>query len=303
MSPKATIATASALLVVGVGAFISLRPRAADRQAAGSRTPQHITLEKDGDRSASFSPDSATVLPTRSRDRFAFVNADLIAKYGESRTNLSKHVGQELVGLLEDSAEMLDWVTSKDLGATFGGDGSVTTQVLGELGDKLKLNESQEKKLAEMQSELIRRETAKVRTTVDQIRQKPEAVMELLLASDAVQRGQMPAADYEALQDSLALDIQGLPEILGEENHPSDALKDEAFVQQLKGLLEADQSAVLEAALQEKVQAQEGAAGKTHLPAMALEDAETKIGATRKIMGGALQIMKSLPQLSGQGPK
>jgi hypothetical protein len=198
MNRSTLIASGIAVLLAGALAYTLIR-QGDMKTDTGAKAMGGGTVSAETARpSANSDPNQKAA---RERQRREAEASDLVAKYGESRTNLSKHVTGNVVSLLDDAIQMGEMATTNRLGGPFGGRGA-WRMGLGRVSNELNLTEEQQQKAGELYSEFQKRELAKSKEAVERLRKDPETLMKLMLASDAFARGEISEADYKAAQNA-----------------------------------------------------------------------------------------------------
>jgi hypothetical protein len=252
----------------------------------------------------------------RSRIRQAPANADLVAKYGEARTNLSKHVSSNIVGIMDDAVKMGEMMTA-GLGGNFGGG---LGMALGRLNGELQLTPEQQEKASALIKAHQQRQTERSRAALERLKQDPTSLMKLMLASDASARGEMEDDEYKSVQADAGKGLMGVINPLDRKNMGGGSpLRDPDFVAGFKSILDPSQSEKLDATMtQRQTEAttdpttvpgvEEG--NIAGLPKMELEKLDSSIESARKIttgiksmmdgMGGLRDVMQPPPAPGGQ---
>lgn len=305
MTKKTAITAGVALLLAGAGAVAFINRNPEGEKQAGSDPGK-----SQGSSSGSLSPvgeDGAKA--SRRTTRESTTNQDLVEKYGEARTNLSKHVAGNVISLLEDAVEMGEMASSGAIGNAFGGPRGGVRMGLGRLGNELELTEEQQDKAAELYKEFQKRELERSKETIARLKKDPTALMKLMLASDSFSRGEITEDQYKELQTASGEDLKGVLNPLDEKNfRGGQPLKDDAFRSGFQSLLDPAQSEKLQASLDEQA-AKEAEPGTpadpgniTNLPAMELEKLDETIVSAKKFTGGLKQVMEGIGGLQDLGP-
>ncbi len=244
----------------------------------------------------------------RAKTRQAQANADLIAKYGESRTNLAKHVSSNVAGIMEDAVRMGEMMTSGQAGGFGGGLG----MALGRLNGDLQLSPEQREQASALYKEYQQRQTERSRAAVERLKQDPTALMQLMLASDSSARGEMTDEEYKRLQTAAGKDLMGVINPLDRKNMGGGSpLRDPDFVTGLKAILDPSQNEKLDATMTER-QAEAASDPTTvpgveegniaGLPKMELEKVDQSIESARKITTGIKSMMEGFGGLREMMP-
>jgi hypothetical protein len=236
----------------------------------------------------------------RSRTRQAPANADLVAKYGEARTNLSKHVSSNIVGIMDDAVKMGEMMTA-GLGGNFGGG---LGMALGRLNGELQLTPEQQEKASALLKAHQQRQTERSRAALERLKQDPTSLMKLMLASDASARGEMEDDEYKSVQAEAGKGLMGVINPLDRKNMGGGSpLRDSEFATSFKAILDPTQSEKLDATMtQRQTEAttdpttvpgvEEG--NIAGLPKMELEKLDSSIESARKITTGIKSMMDGM---------
>lgn len=305
MTKKAAITTGAALLLVGAGAVavIKLNDKNDPSATAGASVPARSAASG----AAPASDSSTAARASRAKERDATKDAELIAKYGESRTNLSKHVATNVIGLLEDAVEMGEMAASGKLGGMMrGGRGEGLRFGLGSLNGKLQLTEEQQTKATELYGEFQKRELEKSKATIEDLKKDPTTLSRLFLAADAYKRGDITEDEYKQLQTANGDQLKGVINPLDRKNFMGgQPLQDDTFSQSFQGLLTPEQTEIFnESAEDRKSQAEQtkNESDITNLPVMELEKLDETVASARKMTSGIKQMMEGMGGLQDLAP-
>jgi hypothetical protein len=312
MTRNATLAAGAVLLIAGVAAIAIIKnnpqpsasDRGADSQAARSKSAGFGTgAAKD-----------AAANTTRARTRDAVKNPELAAKYGESRTNFSKTISSNVVSLLEDAIAMGEMMNSGQMRGMMGGQGAIRMG-LGGLYRDLQLSEDQQQRAGEIYASYQQRQMERSKQAVESLKKDPTPLMQLMLASDAKARGEMDDEQYKQLQAESSKNLAGVINPLDERSmRGGSPLADPAFVDEFKGILDADQGGKLQASIEERGSRNDGQIEEgniANIPAMELEKLDSTISSVKKVTTGiksmmegfgGLQEMRPLLEQQGQTP-
>lgn len=283
MSQKAIVAGASLLLLAGVSAIAVPRMLDKDEKTTAASSASTGTAPFSG----SALP-SATASTGKQRSNEA--QARLAAKYGDARTKLSAHLHGEMIALLEDAVSVMETAHNLKLGEQFGDD---PAESLGEIGEKLHLTEEQKKTLGQLENDSFKRDGEEARSLISLLKKEPASLMEYLLASDAVKRGEMTPADFAELEKSLSLPEDELSMALGgdTDSMESDSLDDEVFVEAFLAILDEEQQRILQEGLAARTKEEKAEAEQEF---SSLEEIEKQLASGRKMIGGAKQLMEGI---------
>lgn len=232
-------------------------------------------------------------LAERSRARTAGLHQELIKRYGESRTNLSKYVANNLIGLMDDAVQMAELMQSGALGKEFGGGLAVA---LGGLENDLKLTDAQKDQTKALLAERDKRRMDTAKATINQLKQDPTALMKLMLASDAVSRGDMQHDEYKRLQAESAEALKEVANPLdGGKMAATSPMHDAEFLTKFKTILDPSQNEALQASIDRTSGAPEASVsapeGIANLPEMNLEKIDASVESARKITTGLKSML------------
>lgn len=305
MSKQTTLAACLALILALVAAVFIARGRsgesASDKLTAAAKGGSDQASAAEGIASTRKAPAKAE------RARGELRHSELVEKYGESRTNLSKHITGNIIDLLQDTVEMGEMATSGQLAGAFGGQDAGLRMGLGRVGNELNLTEEQRGKAKALYAEFQKRQIDQSKETIERLRKDPTAMMELMLASDAFARGQIDEAEFKKLQQDSGKDLNGVLNPLDQRNFRGGRpLNDEAFLSGFKAILNPEQVDRLEISVggqdasDSAAQANEGAI--TNLPSMELEKLDTTIESVKKVTTGIKGMMEGFGGLQDLGP-
>ena len=303
---KTHLAALGVLALAGVTAVVLFNQKTGDGKEADGPAGSTRSAASTSP-SAGGADDGSGKSGERSRTRQAPTNSDLVAKYGEARTNLSKHVSTNIVGIMDDAVQMGEMMLSGPAGA-FGGVG----MALGRLNGDLKLTPEQQTKASDLFRAYQQRQPERSRAAVDRLKQDSTSLMKLMLASDASSRGEMTDEEYKAVQEEAGKDLMGVINPLDRKNMGGGSpLRDPDFANDLKAILDPTQSEKLDEAMaqrQTEATADPNAVPGVEegniagLPKMELEKLDTSIESARKITSGIRTMMDGLGGLRDAMP-
>jgi RNA polymerase sigma factor (sigma-70 family) len=301
MTKKTAITAGAALLLVGAGAVAYMNRASdtpADRSAAATTTPG-----KSGTSAGSLAPVDEAARAPKAKPRDAAENPELVSKYGESRTNLSKHVAINVIGLFEDGVAMGEMATSGEFGNAFGGPRRAL-QSLGGLNGKLNLTDEQKDQAASIMVEYQKREIARSKENIERLKKDPTSLMKLMLASDSFSRGEITEEEYKQAQLASGDELKGVMNPLDRDNLRGQPLKDEQFVKDFGAVLDPAQSETFQRELteQQSREATGGGGGIANMPSMELEKLDSTITSAKKFTTGMKSMMEGMGGLQDLGP-
>ncbi|MCW1915298.1 sigma-70 family RNA polymerase sigma factor [Luteolibacter sp. GHJ8] len=303
MTKKTAITAGVVVLLAGAGTIALIN---GNKDENSSSAKGHTEVNTAPSSSASsFTPvESAAARGDRAKPRDPAANPDFIAKYGEARTNLSKHIATNLISLLEDAVSMGEMAVSGQMGNAFGGPRNGLRMGLGgRLNDDLKLTDEQQEKAGEIYKEYQKRELAKSKESIEKLKKDPQALMQLMLASDAHSRGEIPQDEYDQIQASIADDLKTTINPLDRENfRGGQPMKDTAFTSEFQAILDPDQSATFAAAATEQQSKAAEDRSINNLPSMELEKMDQTVTSAKKLTTGLKSMMEGMGGLQDLGP-
>ena len=297
MTKKTTATLAAAVVLAGAGAALLIK----NGNSASPGTPPEAA-SAPGSHTGRFHPTSPDGTPaqeasTRSRPRTASNNPELVSNFGEARVNLSKRVASDMIGMLDDAAKMGELVASGQLGGTFGNSEARVKKALGTVGDRLNLSAAQLEQAGKILADHHRQGVERTRESVAQLRKDPTSLMEMILASDAYLRGEIPEDRYQQIRSNSLGQLGDLMNPLDRENfHGGRPLADQEFIGPFEQLLEPAQREELQSALAE-MNEPEGRGRLSELPAMPLEKLSDVISTSRKLTEGHRQMLEGMGAL------
>lgn len=288
------------LLVAAIAGYLihsrstGTNPTGKDTSAAKNTTRGSIDTEQSGG--------TASRAGERTKDRRAVANAELVAQYGESRTNLSKHVTANVVGILDDAVQMGEMMISGQ-GGGFGR-GNDLGMALGRLNGELEMTPEQNEQALAVLAEHQRRKVAEQKDAISRLQKDPTPLMKLILASDAGARGELQDEGYRLVQEETGKDLKGVINPLDRKNFGGGSpLRDPEFVSGLRGILDPGQVDKLDRTMTQRetdTQADPGnipGVGEGNIASlrkMELEKLDLSIESARKVTTGIKSMMDGM---------
>jgi hypothetical protein len=298
---KRLIVKAVLLLLAAAITGYLIQSRSTETLPAGKDTAEAETTTR-GNPDAEVSGDNATKARERAKDRRTVDNAELVAQYGESRTNLSKHVTTNVVGILDDAVQMGEMMVSGQGGGFNRGNG--LGMALGSLNGELAMTPEQTEQALAILKEHQRRKVAEQRDAMNRLQKDPTPLMKLILASDASARGELQDDGYKLVQEETGKDLKGVINPLDRKNFGGGSpLRDPEFVDGMRGILDPGQVEKLDQTMtQRATDAQAdprsipgvGEGNIASLPKMQLEQLDTSIESARKVTTGIKSMMDGM---------
>jgi hypothetical protein len=288
------------LLAAAVTGYL-IQSRSTETLPAGKDTAGATTTTR-GNPDTGPSADNATKAQERAKDRRAVENAELVAQYGESRTNLSKHVTTNIVGILDDAVQMGEMMISGQGGGFGRGNG--LGMALGNLNGELAMTPEQTEQALAVLKEHQRRKVAEQRDAMNRLQKDPTPLMKLILASDASAKGELQDDGYKLVQEEAGKDLKGVINPLDRKNFGGGSpLRDPEFVDGMRGILDPGQVEKLDQTMAQRAAdaladpgsiSGVGEGNIASLPKMNLEQLDTSIESARKVTTGIKSMMDGM---------
>lgn len=300
MTRNTTLIAGSVLLLAGAGAFIMTN----SKDAPTSDKPAVTAGAKPrGERGGAGASEAAGEAGMTKRVRPPVANSGLVAEYGEARTKYSRQIAGNVVTLLDDVVAMGEKMAG---GGGFGGQRGAL-MALGGLGRQLELTDEQRTTAEALLADFQKREMEKSKAAVNSLRNDPQALMRMMLASDKFSRGEITEDQYKAIQLSSQDELKGLINPLDRQNFQGGRpLGDETFRQGMLGVLDPKQTETFNAAVDARPATPTGdPGGIASLPPMDLEKLDKTITSAQTLTRGVQQMMEGLGNLQelGTAPK
>jgi len=300
-SNKRLLVKAVLLLLVAAIAGYLINSRSTGTNPTGKDTAGALNTTR-GNIDAEQSGGTASRAGERAKDRRAVANAELVAQYGESRTNLSKHVTANVVGILDDAVQMGEMMISGQGGGFGRGNG--LGMALGKLNGELEMTPEQNEQALAILTEHQRRKVAEQKDAISRLQKDPTPLMKLILASDAGARGELQDEGYRLVQEETGKDLKGVINPLDRKNFGGGSpLRDPEFVSGLRGILDPSQVDKLDRTMTQRetdTQADPdtipgvGEGNIASLRKMELEKLDLSIESARKVTTGIKSMMDGM---------
>lgn len=303
MNKKTTIAAIVVLLLAGAGAVVLMNKKdpSQDMISGADAQGKSAPAQESG-------ASTITSKNNRPRERAPLLYPDLAEKYGESRTNLSKHVATNVIGLLEDAVSMTEMVSSGQLGG-FGGGRMGARLALSGIYQTLNLDEDQQAATAALFADFQKREIERNKESISKLKDDPTALMRLMLASDAFKRNEITEEDYKTMQTDSASDLAGIINPLDRNNFRGGQtiMSDESFVKGFQAILNPEQAGTFQTTLDKRAATAANSTGVdptsiANIPAMELEQLDNAVTSGKKVTGGLKEMMAGFGGLREMRP-
>jgi hypothetical protein len=298
MQRKVTLAIGALLVTLGAALFALRGAKQTDPPTAATPPPAP-TAKPLAAKPPADSATPAAEAKTKPRDPGAW--ARLNEKFGGSRTSLSQKVTKDIADVIDESMDLAD------MGAQVSGSKTAAEAAAKEtvraLASQLGLSEDQQSKATTLVETAVGERLGAVKELATAMRDDPEAMMEMLLAGDAVSRNEMTQAEYDETTAPTRQMLQNIGGFLVGRN-PGAAgaplFGDEDFNRQLAAILTPEQQSLLAEYSQKMAdQAAQPPRGGLPLqngtiPVMDLEKLEQTIASAKLMTGGLRQLMEGM---------
>ncbi|MEM1085910.1 MAG: hypothetical protein AAGI48_17510 [Verrucomicrobiota bacterium] len=291
MNRNVTLIAAIVVLLVGVAAFAFLRPASED---SGNTTGDAGAAGSDSTEEAGGLKPTRSTPEREERDTGEEEIARLTEEYGESRTNLSRHIVGNVTSMLDDVLEMGEMMAE---GRGFGGRGG-NWAIRGMLrGTEIDLDDEQEEQINELYRDYQKRELERAKADVERLKENPSAMMGFVLASDARSREEISEEEYEALQLTTSEEFQNILNPLDRNNFRGGRpMEDEDFVQGFESVLTPDQLTEFTTAQADREPRPERT-NFTEIPVMDLDTMDKSIESAKQMTTGFKSMMQGMGNL------
>ncbi|MBK1881831.1 hypothetical protein JIN85_05360 [Luteolibacter pohnpeiensis] len=299
MTKKTALGSTAALLIAaGLIVYFNSKGSSSDPAAKTNDSPptRSDSSAANSTHSSGFKPTQPQDTKTKRRDQGD--DAELIAKYGEARTNLSKHVSSTFIGLLGDLASLSELASAQDPARVNRDLLNGTLRAYG-LTDELQLTDEQKSQALDIVEQTRQHRLEELKGAVTTLQDDPSRLTKFFLAEDAYKRGETSDAEFaemyrqsnEESQD-LFLKMETRMQRMGQ---PSLA-GDEVFNEKFATILNPEQSESFQAAIDKQEQEREQKLEDPSKLAADLETRDTAFSSGRQMIGGVMQIMQSAAQ-------
>jgi Spy/CpxP family protein refolding chaperone len=300
--PVALVALAAAIAFVKIQGADDSSPDAA-AAASGSKATK---------RDAGFRREEAAAPGFKTTRREMARNDELVEKYGSVRTKLARKISADVVSLLDDALGLGEQM------ARFGGGRSQARIARALRGSGIKLDEEQRQQVAQLYETFQDQQIARARSAVQAVRKDPTALMELLLAGDAKERGILGQEEFTTVQTRVGQELMGVINPLDRENlrggRPFD---DPAFREDFLAILDPEQKAAFEARQAEQsagraddtnspndASSEQISAGNiSNMPTMKLETLDEAVISATQVASGIKQMVEGFGNLRSLQPQ
>lgn len=201
--------------------------------------------------------------------------ASLVQSYGEDRTKQSRRVALEMLGFAEDM-RVIQGVGDPDLKGL--------RSMLGKTYEELRLSPEQEAGMHEVYRRAMHERWEREGSEFQQLVKKPAALMELVLASDAVARGEMKPEEFQRMGENAEHGARMAAHLPGMYINPTLLGEDPAFRKSMARVLDASQAVIFEDSF--KGMTWKGVA----VPVYHLEQREHELKSARQLIQAMLEF-------------
>lgn len=229
---KSVITMGGLLLLAGVGGVALVENHRHPTKRSGSagtvdgRNPTSTFAPRDG-KEAEESRNQTVDAQT----------ASLMQTYGEDRTKQSKRVALEMLGFAQEM-RVIHGPGDPDLKGL--------RSMLGTTYDELKLSPEQEAGMREVYRGAMQERHERAEREFQQLAKNPEALMALILASDAAARGELKAEEFQRIGGAAEHGARMTAHLPGMYIDPDKLGEDASFLKALAGVLDPSQGIILE---------------------------------------------------------
>jgi Spy/CpxP family protein refolding chaperone len=290
------IATISALLagtIVYAIMHVGANKESATGSDAANGSPPQRTMSAGGP--ADGTP-GASRGASRARDREARTDAGLVARYGEARTTMSRMITGNIADMLDDAYVMGEMALDGPLGGMMGRGGPLNAIIR-----DLDLTDEQREQAQALFLASQRKDLEELKKSIDGMRSSPEDVMEIILASDAMARGEITEEEFKRIQEDAGSRVAGIINPLDRNNfRGGDPLGDTDFVSGMRSILDDGQNDQLQERIENRTAPE--MSGIADIPVMDLEQLDGAINNGRKMTSGLRQMMEGMGGLQEIAP-
>jgi len=307
MSRKTSFTAAILVLLLGAAAIAVVNMNNDDKSGdtTADGPPAREGSAGSGSRFTGDADAQAARTPKRSEREVR--NEALVAEYGEARTNLARHVSENVVSLLDDAIQMGEMMTSGQ--SNFGGGQWAVRGMLRNSG--VELTDEQREQATELYKDYQKRELEKTKSAVASLRSDPTNLMSMFLAGDARSKGDLSEEAYAELQASNAEALGDIINPLDRNNFRGGSpMEDDAFRSGFEAILDPEQTETFNAKMAEDEANDSGPQQTdiTQMPTMDLESLDQAVGSAKQMTSGFRQMMEGMgglreiqPMLENQG--
>lgn len=222
---------------------------------------------------------------------------ELVERYGRVRTARAREVSQNVVAILDDVISVGEMMMKG--GQEFGGARrGMVNGVTRRMG--IELSEEQQAEALAIYDEWQKSELEKSKKAVLSLRDDPSAMMELFLAGDAKERGDLDESDYADVRDSAAGELADIINPLDRNNFRGDRrmASDKNLMNSFAEILDPEQAEKFFAYQAEREasgeQSEPRSGNITTIPTMELETLDKAVGNAQKMTTGFRSLMEGM---------
>jgi RNA polymerase sigma factor (sigma-70 family) len=305
MTKKSAVIAGSAMLLAGIGAIVVQQSSDKSHATAASRVSNAPAASE---KTAVASTESETTAASRSRR--APKNPELASKYGESRTNLSRHISEKIIGILENANELQNLAIGNQKFTATDVSKALLQSELGETYDQMNLSDEQIEKVGKLVMERQKMVFDQLKQRADQLKKDPSPLMQAILANDAFSRGEISEEEHQRLiagTDQSGIDLTSPMGIVSADD--TSLLSNPKTLGEFKGILTSEQQSQLQAHLDEAQSQQADHTAETAsrsnagLPVMNIEQLDKAIDSAQKMTTGMKSMMEGMTGMENFLPK
>lgn len=300
MSRKTTLIAAVLVLILGVAAIALVQSGQKNPEETTETAPPRNPVSDSNNRFQGTNPDQNAKISSRSEREVR--NEALVEQYGEARTNVARHVSENVIGILDDVIEMGEAMTSGR--SEWGGGQWMIRGISRRAG--VELTDEQKEQANELYNDYRKRELEKTKSAVEDLRSDPTTLMGMVLAGDARSRGDLTEEAYAELQTANAEALGDIVNPLDRNNFRGGSpMEDAAFRSGFEAILDAEQQETYTAKMAESdgQEQERQQTDITQMPVMDLESLDQAVGSAKQMTSGFRQMMEGMGGLRELQPK
>jgi len=245
----------------------------------------------DAPRSVRSNRPTPQATPSQSRE------GELVEQYGRERTARAREVSENVVSILDDFVAVGELMMEG--GQEFGGGRrGMVNGITRRMG--IDLSEDQQSQALALYDEWQKTELEKSKKSLMTLRNDPTAMMELFLAGDAKERGDLDEGGYSAVRDEMAGELSGIINPLDRNNMRADRrmASDENLMKDFAGILDPEQAEKFSSYREEQAASgdENSRAGGaiTAMPTMELATLDKAVGGAKKMTTGFRSLIEGM---------
>lgn len=231
---------------------------------------------------------------------------ELVKKYGRARTAQAREVSENVAGILDDVVALGEMMMKG--GQQFGGGRrGMISGVTRRMG--IELNDEQKDKAMALYDEWQTAQLENTKSAISTLRDDPTTMMELFLAGDAKERGEIDEADFAEVRDGAMEQLAGIINPLDQNNFRGDRrmANDQDLMNRFAEILDPEQAEQFSTFRQEQEASGDGNQGGdtsiTSMPTMELETLGNAVNNASKMTAGFRQVIEGMGAMRELRPR